>query len=61
MAARRHLLEQQRVHLPRKADQPPPSTLTALRPSYSVLTTIGWAALSRTLLAGILAQSSRDY
>ena len=67
MAVRRHLLERQRVHLPRRADPPPPSTTLSDEQVFGLATALmhaehnRMAALSRTPLAGILAQSPRDY
>ena len=67
MAARLHLLERPRVPLPYKPAEPPPTNtlntkqLQALATALLHAEHVQLAALSRTPLAGILAQSSRDY
>ena len=67
MAARRHLLEREFARLPRRVDPPPPSTTLSEDQVCGLATALKhaehnhMAALSRTPLAGILANGFRDY
>ena len=67
MAARLHLLERPRVPLPFKPAEAPPTTTLNAKQQQALATAllhaehVQLAALSRTPLAGILAQNSRDY
>ena len=67
MAAKRHLLERERVRLPRRVDPPPPSTTLSEEQVCGLATALKhvehnrMAALSRTPLAGVLANGPRDY
>ena len=56
MAARRHLLERERVHLPRRADPPPPSTTLSDEQVFGLATALMHAEHNR--MAALPCQAS---